>query len=149
MTIVKWQNPYSSNLERRLSAPFKGLLEDFFGSSLLNNDYASFVPGVNVSEYNNRYEIELSAPGFSKEDFKVELHKGVLTISGEYKKEEEKSDKTVYRREFNYGSFQRSFSVSDDINESAVDARYENGILKITMPKKEEKVEVVKEIKIS
>jgi len=149
MTIVKWQHPYGSRSGNELSAPFKGLLEDFFGSSILKNDYAAFVPAVNVKELGNTYEIELSAPGFNKEDLKIEMQKGVLNIIGEYKKTEENAEKRVFRKEFNYGSFQRSFSISDDINEAGIDACYENGILKITLPKKEDKVDVVKEIRIS
>ncbi len=149
MTIVKWNGPYGGQSNNQLSSPFKSILEDFFSGSILKNDYAAFVPAVNVAENEHQYELELSAPGFNKEDFKIELNKGVLTISGTHNSESEQKDKTVYRKEFNYGSFQRSFTVSDDIDFGKIEAKYENGILKVTLPKKEEKVNSVKEIKIS
>lgn len=149
MTIVKWNGPYGGQSNNQLSSPFKSILEDFFGSSILKNDYAAFVPAVNVSETENSYELDLSAPGYKKEDFKIELNKGVLSISGTHNSESEQNGKTVYRKEFNYGSFQRSFTVSDDIDFSKIEAKYESGILKLVLPKKEEKVNSVKEIKIS
>ncbi|MBL7917404.1 MAG: Hsp20/alpha crystallin family protein [Bacteroidia bacterium] len=149
MTIVKWNGPYGGQSNNQLSSPFKSILEDFFGSSILKNDYAAFVPAVNVSETENSYELDLSAPGYKKEDFKIELNKGVLSISGTHNSESEQNSKTVYRKEFNYGSFQRSFTVSDDIDFSKIEAKYESGILKLVLPKKEEKVNSVKEIKIS
>jgi HSP20 family protein len=151
MTIVKWKKPYNdgvTNSPAVFNSPFSGLL-DFFGDDFLTREYASFVPAVNISEEEGKYNLELSAPGFEKEDFKIELTKGMLTISGEHKTETETKEKTFSRKEFNYGSFQRKFSLPDGINEDAVDARYENGILKISLAKWEDPKKAAREIKVS
>ncbi|MBA3707150.1 MAG: Hsp20/alpha crystallin family protein [Bacteroidetes bacterium] len=93
---------------------------------------------MNVSEDENVFVVELSAPGFKKEDFKVEVDNKTLTISGEQKEEKEENEKTFRRKEFNYGSFRRSFSLPETINDQDIDAKYDNGILKVRLPKKEE-----------
>ena len=93
--------------------------------------------------------VELSAPGFDKNDFKLEVKDGVLTIFGKHEAEKEVKEKNYTRKEFNYGTFQRSFSLPQEVNEEAIDAKYENGILKVALPKKEETKKATKEIKIS
>ncbi|MFY9310263.1 MAG: Hsp20/alpha crystallin family protein [Bacteroidia bacterium] len=152
MTIVKWKKPYTNgtaNSPAIFNSPFPGLFENFFGDDFLTREYASYVPAVNISEEDDKYKLELSAPGFEKEDFKIELKKGMLTISGEHKTEKETKEKTFSRKEFSYGSFQRSFSLPEGINEDAVDAKYENGILKISLAKWEDPKKAPREIKVS
>ncbi|TAG11763.1 MAG: Hsp20/alpha crystallin family protein [Sphingobacteriia bacterium] len=93
---------------------------------------------VNIHETDDAYHLELNAPGRNKEDFMLNVDKGILTISYERKElPEEKNYKTV-RREFTYKSFKRSFTVDDKINTEGIQARYENGVLKILLPKKEQ-----------
>lgn len=144
MTLVKFRRPFEhghTNNQVMYNSPFTGLMENFFGSDFFAKEYASFVPAVNVSEEAEKFNVELSAPGFEKTDFKIEVDKGVLMVSGEHKtetKEEgEKNETKFTRREFSYGSFQRRFTLPEDVNAEAIDAKYENGILKLTLPKKE------------
>ena len=152
MTIVKWKRPSENGQANRpiiYNSPLSGLFENFFGDDFLSKEYAQFVPAVNLSEEEGKYNVELSAPGFEKNDFKIELNERILTVSGKHQEEKEMKEKTFSRKEFNYGSFQRSFSLPEEINEEAIDAQYENGILKITLPKKAQEKKTVKEIKIS
>lgn len=152
MTIVKWKKPYANGVSNNpvvFNSPFSGLFESFLGDDFLTREYASFVPAVNISEDENKYNLELSAPGFEKNDFKIELKKGMLTISGEHKTENETKEKNYSRKEFSFGSFQRSFSLPEGIDEDAVDAKYENGILRISLAKWEDPKKAPREIKIS
>jgi HSP20 family protein len=153
MTIVKWKKPYSTdglvNSPAIFNSPFSGLFENLIGENFLNKEYASFVPAVNISEENNNYSIELAAPGFNKEDFKIEQINGMLTIAGQHKSEKEVKEKNFSRKEFAFGSFQRSFSLPEEINEDSIEAKYENGILTILFSKREETKKVAREIKIS
>ena len=95
------------------------------------------VPEMNIIENTNDYTVELAAPGLDKKDFKVEVANGMLTISAEKEKEEKENGKNYRRREFSYNSFCRSLELPDNVTSDKVDARYENGILKLTLPKKE------------
>lgn len=152
MNIVKWKKPSAEGPEMNqvlFNSPLSGLFENFFGDDFFTKEYASHVPAVNISEEKDRYNMELAAPGFEKDDFKIELNKGMFTVSAQHKTEKETKEKTFSRKEFNYGSFQRNFSLPEEINEDAIVAKYENGILKISLPKKEEAKKEKKEIKIS
>jgi HSP20 family protein len=82
--------------------------------------------------------LELSVPGRTKEDFNVQIDEKVLTISSETKKEEEVKEENYTRKEFSYSSFTRSFTLPETINEEGIKASYKNGILRFTLPKKEE-----------
>ncbi|WP_372948517.1 Hsp20/alpha crystallin family protein [Mariniphaga sp.] len=130
----------------------------FFGGNLMdwnNWNFAgidSTLPAVNVKESDSDFKIEVAAPGLKKSDFKLNYDKGRLTISSEKSDEKsEKNGKEVTRREFSYQSFQRSFTIPDDIvNADKISAKYKDGILHVTLPKREEaKVKTVKEIKVS
>lgn len=114
------------------------LFDEFFNNvpSAWNKDFN--VPAVNIHENENAYHLELSAPGLNKEDFKVNVEKGLLTISFEKKNETENKDYKTHRREFTSSSFKRSFSVDDNINVEGIEAKYDNGVLKLLLPKKEE-----------
>ncbi len=105
-------------------------------------------PAVNIHENADGYHLELNAPGRIKEDFAINIEKGLLTIS--FEKKEEKADheyKTI-RREFSFGSFKRSFNLDEKINADAIQARYENGVLKLLLPKKDEVKVSPKQIQI-
>lgn len=108
----------------------------------------SHIPAVNITETATAYELELNAPGRNKEDFTISVDKGLLTISSEQKQEAENKDNKVVRKEFSFRSFKRSFSLDEKINAEAIGARYENGILKVTLPKKEEVKIAPKQIEI-
>ncbi|HYE55645.1 MAG TPA: Hsp20/alpha crystallin family protein [Chitinophagaceae bacterium] len=106
------------------------------------------LPPVNIHESDNAYELELSVPGRNKEDFKISLENGLLTISYEKKEENTQNGNKTIRREFSYQSFKRSFTLDDKINTENIQASYENGILKLQLPKKEEAKPFRKEISI-
>ena len=133
------------------------LVEDFFNrewadSSLADRSFASTLPAVNVLEDNDQIIIDVAAPGMKRDDFKVELDQNVLTISShKEEKHEEKTEGANYtRKEFNYQSFQRSFSLPENkVDGQKITARYIDGILQITVPKKDEaKVKPVKQIMV-
>ncbi len=96
------------------------------------------VPPVNIHETNDAFHLELQAPGLSKEDFKINVEKGLLTISYEQKSSTGETEVKTHRREFASRSFRRSFSVDDKINADEITAKYDAGVLKLTLPKKEE-----------
>ncbi|MEJ5089633.1 Hsp20 family protein [Sphingobacterium faecium] len=107
-----------------------------------NSNYSSTsttVPSVNIKEDGDNFEVEVAAPGMSKDDFKITLDGNLLTISSaKEEKNEEKLDNYT-RREFSYQSFQRSFELHRDVvDQDNIEARYENGLLRLTIPKKEE-----------
>ena len=95
------------------------------------------LPLVNIKENEDLFEVEVAAPGFNKTDFSVELNNDVLTISSEKKNEEKDNEKSL-RQEFNFQSFKRSFTLPELVEDDKISAKYENGILAIAIPKKEE-----------
>ena len=94
------------------------------------------VPAVNVKELEKEFEIEMAAPGLTKKDFHIEIDKGVMTIYTERKEEKEVLEDVYTRKEFNYTSFTRSFNLPDNINPDKIEAKYEDGILRILVAKK-------------
>jgi HSP20 family protein len=124
--------------------------ERFFPSEFLNFGRTELVPSANIKETEKDYTIELAAPGLSRKDFHVEIENDVLTISAEKKEESEEEGKNFRRKEFSYNSFSRSFSLPENLATDKIDAKYEDGVLRLLLPKKE--VTVVKprkEIKVS
>lgn len=101
---------------------------------------ARFVPAVNIHETESAFVVALAAPGRKREDFKIEVHDKVLTISSEQKGQQETKDEPVkfIRKEFRFERFQRAFSLSDQVAEEHISARYEAGVLYVELPKKEE-----------
>jgi HSP20 family protein len=94
---------------------------------------------VNIKESTDQFEVEMAAPGMSKENFKVELNNNYLTISAENKKESEQKEGERYtRKEFSYSSFSRTFALPELVENDKIEAKYDNGILKISIPKREE-----------
>lgn len=107
------------------------------------------VPAVNIKDNDKNFEVEVAAPGMDKKDFKVSVENDVLTISAEKKEEKNEKNKNYSRKEFSYESFERKFTLPQDVVEaSKIEAKYENGILKINIPKKEEKAKLSKTIDI-
>jgi HSP20 family protein len=128
-------------------------VDDFFPSAPLPNVESrvdATMPAVNVKEDENQFNIEVAAPGMEKKNFRIDLNHNVLTISAE--KEEKKEDKNekITRQEFNYTSFQRSFTLPNSVKDEGIKASYKEGILIVTIPKKEEaKAKAPKQIEIS
>lgn len=106
-------------------------------------------PAVNIIETEKAYNLEVIAPGLSKEDFKIVLEKDLLTISFEKKEEKEETSDKMIRREFSMNSFSRSFTLNEKLNADGINAGYENGILTISIPKAELKEVEVKTVKIN
>jgi len=104
---------------------------------------------ANIHETKDGYHVELSAPGRNKEDFKINLDNGLLTISFEKKEEAENKEYKTIRKEFSFRSFKRSFNLDDKINTGGIQAKYENGVLKLYLPKKEEAAVAPQQIAIN
>ena len=96
------------------------------------------VPAVNITEQKNDYLVSLAAPGLKKEDFKIDVDGNMLTISSEKEETREEKDKKFTRKEYNYSSFSRSFTLPEEINKEKIEAKYEDGVLKISLPRREE-----------
>ncbi|HXB44803.1 MAG TPA: Hsp20/alpha crystallin family protein [Puia sp.] len=105
-------------------------------------------PPVNIHDTATGYHLELSVPGRSKEDFKISVENGLLTISFEKKQEAKVEDYKTIRREFSFKSFKRSFNLDDSMDASNIQAKYENGLLKLLIPKKEQEKTSSKQITI-
>lgn len=142
MTLVKWNEPktgrYPGAFRGSFSPVFNDLFDDFFGGRSLSGVLSSKAPAVNISEDKDAYHVELAAPGLKKEDFKLNVEDDVLSISVEKKEEKDEKEKGYTRREFNYTSFKRSFTLPDTINTEAIKAVYKEGVLTIDLPRKEE-----------
>jgi HSP20 family protein len=137
MSIVR----YNSALNDFVPTSFSNIIDRFFNESLSRSGGAaySFVPRVDIVENDKAYEIHVAVPGVSKEDFKLDLNDNFLTVSGERKFTKEKNDKNLHSIETQYGSFSRSFSLPENIDAANINAKYNNGILEITVPKDEKK----------
>ena len=96
------------------------------------------IPAVNITEQKDDFRVELAVPGMKKDDFQVDMDGNLLTISCETKETKEEKEAKYTRKEYNYSSFSRSFTLPEEVNRDKVEARYENGILKLVLPKKEE-----------
>lgn len=130
-----------------------GWMDRFFNSPL--DEFTNFgkvmnVPAVNVTETEKEFKLSIAAPGLEKKDFKVEAIDEMLTISAEHEREEKETNDRFNRREYNYSSWSRSFSLPENCDYSKIDATYKNGELKISIPKMEVKEpKKVKSISVS
>jgi HSP20 family protein len=146
MTLVRVQTKPSftgfNNFMESFSSPFSSLYKQDFPLSSKQK------APVNIKETETGYELELIAPGYEKQDFKINLDKNILTISTEKKTESNTGSETYIRNEYAYPSFERSFTVEDTIESDNISARYVNGILILNLPKKQTVKEEVKQINI-
>lgn len=144
MTLVKFNN------KTRNTAPyFNNVFDSLFSDALNKNHGVNKVPHVNISEGANEYKIELAAPGLSKEDFKIDLKKDNLSVWVEKKAENTDVQKDYTRKEFEFSSFARSFVLPEGIDADQIAATYTDGILTITIGKKDEAKLAHKEIVVS
>lgn len=139
MSIVKRNNG------SLLPANPRALFDDFFSRELFNwgsNNHSytqTTIPSINIKESPQNFEVEVAAPGMEKQDFQVTLEGNVLTISSSKQKQAEEKDDYYTRKEFSYQSFQRSFELAKNVvDEDRIEAKYENGVLKLTIPKTED-----------
>ena len=144
-------------LAKRNENYLPSFFDRFWNNELMDWNNSNFsstntsLPAVNVRETNDDFFIEVAAPGMNKNDFKVNFNKNVLTISSEKENKKNETDDKYTRREFSYQSFQRSFTVPENaINGDKISAKYNDGILVVALPKREEvKPQPPREIKIS
>jgi len=128
MSLVRLANSFFPSQFKGLDS---SLFDDFFQQE-------KSLPAVNVAEDQDNFKIELAAPGLKKEDFKINVNNGVLMISSEKKQESEKKEENYTRREFQYSSFLRSFTLPTSVDSDKISASYRDGILNINIPKREE-----------
>jgi len=145
MTLVKVNNPMNKTFDGLMNELFNELPVNF-GKSI-REDVLHFPP-ANIIEKADPYQVELAAPGMDKADFNVKLDGKILTISAEKKTGSATENEKMIRREFGYKSFKRSFTLDEKIDASNITAKYENGILNLELPKKEEIKGGAKEITI-
>lgn len=125
---------------------------DWLGGTTNVNSIGTSIPAVNIQETEDSFSVEVAAPGKMKEDFNIELDNDVLTISAEDKKENETTAKNgrYTRKEFSYNTFKRAFSLPESVDSKKISASYNNGVLEILLPKREEaKVQAKRMIDIS
>lgn len=130
-----------------LNSTFNHLFDDLFNTNISNfvgSDFVSNIPSINVLETGDDFKIELAAPGLEKEDFDINVEKDQLTISVKKETSNEVKEEKHMRKEFSYNSFTRSFHLPEDVQSDAINANYENGILKIILPKKDTAKELPK-----
>ncbi len=121
----------------------------FFGNRWFESEFNRSLPAVNIKEDDKQFDIEFAAPGFSKEDFKIDVVNDVMTVSAEKKAEKNEDQKRFTRQEFTYSSFSRSFTLPQSVNSDKIDAKYTDGLLHLQIPKKEEsKAQPKKQIKV-
>ncbi len=126
-----------------IKSSLPSLVNDGFLTSLLDDRFFDSdwmkrmenVPAVNVVETEKEIELEMAAPGLNKKDFNITVENGILSITCEKETETQEDKKNYMRKEYNYTGFSRSFTLPENIKTEKVDARYENGILKLVLPK--------------
>lgn len=125
--LARWNEP--SWMERAFS--------DFFNSDVMSGNGHSNLPKVNVAENEKEYRIEVCAPGMSKKDVKVNIENNRLIIQGEKKEEKEEKEENYTRKEFRTSSFSRSFILPENVDPEKTDAKFEDGILHLTIAKRQ------------
>jgi HSP20 family protein len=145
MTHVKFSH-------RPFEKSFNNLMDDLFSELPVLykngiNQLNGFAP-VNIKEKEKGYQVEVVAPGFEKNDFKVNIEQDTLTISAEKKEEAKNENEKQIRKEYSYRSFKRSFTIDEKIDASGIEAKYVNGVLTLNLPKKEQVKTSAQEITI-
>jgi len=143
MAVVRFTDQLPSLIDRFMN-------DDLFDWTFRNfSETNTTLPSVNIKETNDGFVLEMAAPGLDKNDFKLEVKDHVLSISSEKVGEELKEGEEFTHKEYSYQSFVRSFTLPDNVEEDKIEAKYENGILNVFIPKKEEaKKKPVKQISI-
>ena len=137
-------------VHRNTDQLFTSIFDDFFGSNIFDSRTLkrNHLPSVNILDNEKFFELNLAAPGKNRKDFTIELEDQILPISSESFTNNDDSDNFT-RQEYRYGNFKRSFRLPDSINTSLIKAKYENGILSISLPKHKEAIpEPKKQIEI-
>ncbi|MGM5471296.1 Hsp20/alpha crystallin family protein [Flavobacteriaceae bacterium LMO-SS05] len=130
---------------------FDNFFENSLGTEFLSNFNTGItLPAVNIKETNEEFVLELAIPGMKKSDFVIDVEHKILSVASEVKNEDEETKAHYTRREFGYASFKRTFTLPDSVESDKVKATYKDGILTVTLPKREEaKQKPPKRIEIS
>lgn len=142
MNLVRFHNPYRTVNQDLVDQVFNGFLKNDYDENFLNE--CGCKPATNVLEKDKEFRLELQLPGFKKEDVQLNFHENILTVKVELpeKGEEKENESSEYQhREFGVYSFERKFKVPKDVDAEKIEAHFENGILELTLPKKEEALE--------
>jgi HSP20 family protein len=133
MEIVKW-NPFREleEIQRRLNRMFTDTAPRMMDEPFFVADWA---PAVDIEEAEKTFNVKMDLPDVKKEDIKVEMHNGILTIQGERKQEKEEKDAKFHRIERQYGTFLRRFTLPTEVDEAHVAAEFKDGVLRVTVPK--------------
>jgi len=118
-----------------LLADFPGSFRDFFRDDAWDNSWIAQMPATNVLEHEADFTLELAAPGLSKEDFEINVDQGYLFVASKSEQKKETEEENYTRREFSYQSFQRSFMLPENVDTDNINANYQNGVLKVVLPK--------------
>lgn len=145
MTLVKFAN---GNKNQAVNPFFSDVFDSIFNDSFLSDKLASRVPAVNISETEGEFHIELAAPGLKKGDFKINIDKNVLSVSADKKTENVQEGKKYSKREYSYNSFTRSFTLPELADQTKIEAEYQDGVLKLSVAKKEEAKNQTREIAV-
>jgi HSP20 family protein len=135
MKLAKW-DPFRE-MEAMLDPYAKSLDWPFRGGRDLNVSGADWAPRADICETDDNFSVNVEVPGIKREDVKINLENHVLSISGENKQEKEEKGKKFHRVERYYGCFSRSFSLPENVDEEKIDAVFKDGMLTLTIPKKE------------
>jgi len=138
---------------RKTRISWPNLFDEFINNEYLPGlfdwDGGRSLPAVNITESKKDYRVEVAAPGLTRNDFKVSLDEDVLTISSEKEVKNETKEEDVLRKEFSYSSFSRCFTLPETADADKIKASHKDGVLSISIPKKEATHTPVKEIKVS
>lgn len=145
MTLVKF-NP--ENKKTSLMPGFNDVFDSIFNDTFFADRMVTRVPAANISESADHYHVELAAPGLKKEDFKLNLERNILSISAEQRTEDKQEERNYAKREYSYSSFVRSFTLPESADENGIQATYNDGVLAINIPKREEAKTISRQIEI-
>ena len=138
MALIKFPN---RTVNSDVVNPYvNSFFDNFFNDSFISDRLVTRVPAVNISETEKAYEIALAAPGLQKSDFKINVDKNLITIAVEKKEESASEDRFYSKKEFSFSSFTRSFSLPESVNYNQIEAAYTDGVLHVTVGKKEDAI---------
>ena len=142
MTIMKYGRPETDLFGKR----FSDIMDEFFSDAVANRR-SSFSPGIDISETETQYVVDVELSGIEKKDIDLNIENNRLTISGERKFEKTEDGKQYHRVETSYGTFSRSLQLPENVNPDSIKASYKDGILNVSIDKSEEKLKKQIEIK--
>ncbi len=149
MALIRWESPRREldNMSRTMRRLFDDFDSNFFNFTPMVNN-GNFMPAVDINEDTNNLYFIIELPGLAKDDVKLTVSEGVLSIRGEKKREEEHEDRNFYRMERSYGEFVRQFTLPEGVKEEDIEADFKDGVREIMVPKKEPSKPKEREISI-